>query len=79
MTTTKYYVTLRRESRTAWLAGPFDTGPEAVSKMQDAHEAACRIDPFAHFDSVGVTEVERKSGKPFPRGVINGMIGGGHT
>lgn len=48
-----FYVSLIRGSRTALLAGPFDTHPEAKEQERRAFNEACAVDPWAAFDAYG--------------------------
>lgn len=68
-----FYVTLRRDSRTAWLAGPFAEHKAAMDMVDAARRVAAEIDPFVDFDAVGTARVV--SGRPLRRGVLNSRLG----
>jgi len=58
-----YYVTMIRDRRTAWLAGPYSTHEDALRAVPEAKERALEIDPFHCFDWFGTAraETERKT------------------
>jgi hypothetical protein len=67
-----YYVTMLRGKRVAWLAGPFDTHKEALSKVDDAKREACRLDVWADFDAFGTASVPRYPWNP--KGKLNSIL-----
>lgn len=49
-----YYVTVRRDSRHAYLLGPFTNDhAAALSRVEEVRELANRLDPRSHFDAFG--------------------------
>lgn len=70
-----FYCTMKRGPRVAWLAGPFPTKEAADARVRDATNAACGVDPWAAFDSFGVTKVDRPGPDPLPPGVLNAKLG----
>lgn len=68
-----YYVSLRRDSRTALLAGPFETHTEALGAVASATEEAYRTDPRSHFDLHGTCSLPRNAGNPM--GKLNERLG----
>ena len=71
----KFYADIVRAGRVAYLAGPFDSEPEARAYAKPAWEAACAVDPRAHFDPYGVVGVELPEGRAFPPGRLNAALG----
>lgn len=69
-----YYVTLRRGSRTAWLAGPFATLPDAVRTVDAAVAEAERVDSMTAFDAHGTARLERPAGLTLPAGKLNDRL-----
>lgn len=65
--TKKFYCTMIRDTRVAWLLGPYDTLEDAEAHVREAREAAYAIDPRSHWDAFGVTGVTAGS---HPPGVI---------
>lgn len=53
----KFYCTMIRGQRVAWLMGPYDTKEEAEGHVQEAREGAYKADPRSHWDAFGVTGV----------------------
>lgn len=53
-----YYVTLKRDQRVAWLAGPFNRHGDALRIERAAVNEARRVDPWTHFDPHGTTRVK---------------------
>jgi hypothetical protein len=74
----KFYVTMIRAQRVAWLAGPFESKAEAEAQVPAAREAAIKISEWHHFDAFGVTKIERAADAPerpwFP-GKLNSALG----
>lgn len=67
-----YYVTMRRDNRTAWLAGPFATHAAALAMVDNARSIACQIDPWSDFDAFGTSSLARGTGVV---GKINSQLG----
>lgn len=65
---TGYYVTARRDSRTAWLLGPFATHGEAERAVEDGRRLMLERDARAHFDGFGVARLTTGNPDPLPRG-----------
>lgn len=70
--TKKFFVTIIRDKRVGWLAGPFDTHGEAESMVGRARAEAEKIDPFSHFDLFGTAHRIARSHRP---GVLNARLG----
>ena len=68
-----FYVTLQRDRRIAWLAGPFATHDEAIAMVDTARRAASEVDPWTDFDAVGTSSI--RSVDPLPQGKLNAMLG----
>jgi hypothetical protein len=64
-----YYVTLKRDTRTAWLLGPFAEHERAKAAVDAAFAKACQFDPRAHFDPIGTSSIT--SDRPLPAGKLN--------
>lgn len=73
--TEAFYVTVRRDSRTGFLLGPYVTHDEALANVARANAAACEIDPFCGFDDFGTARVVVREGRTPPSGVLNDHIG----
>ncbi len=67
-----FYVTMRRASRTAWLAGPFAEHGEALASVTAAKGAALDLDPRSHWDSFGTARLEAPT---LPPGRLNQILG----
>jgi hypothetical protein len=67
-----FYVTMNRDKRTAWLAGPFGTHAEALGLVYSAQVVACDLDPRSDFDSFGTASLPAGTG---PAGVLNSRLG----
>lgn len=65
--TKKFYVTMIRDTRVAYLLGPFVHHDDALAAVPFAREAAYRADPWSHFDAFGTTGVTMGN---HPRGVL---------
>jgi len=65
-----FYVSVRNDSRTGLLAGPFDTESEARALVEAAQTEAERIDPFAHFYAFGTCKAPTRKA-----GVLNAQLG----
>jgi hypothetical protein len=72
MSSVGYYAGLRRESRKAFLLGPYATRAEAEAVLAQAHERAIEIDPFCHFDEPGIFRLESPQ---LPEGRLNHVLG----
>ncbi len=68
-----YYVTMVRGKRVAWLAGPFGTHTEALTRVDDAKREACRLDAWADFDAFGTSSLPRDPRNP--KGKLNSHLG----
>jgi hypothetical protein len=68
-----YYVSLRRGSRTALLAGPFATHTEALAMVERATAEANRIDQWSWFDAFGTCSGPRLASNP--AGKLNEQLG----
>lgn len=66
-----FYAGLVRGKRKAFLLGPFLTKEDADRHVPRAREEAERIDPFCHFDSAGVFELEAAR---LPSGALNSRL-----
>ena len=64
-----YYVTMKRDRRTAWLLGPYETHAEALAKVERGRHLARSADPFADFDAFGTSRI--MSTGELPPGVLN--------
>lgn len=70
-----FYVTVRRGAQTGILAGPFHTSVAATAKVEDVRAEAVKVDPGAHFDGFGVSQVTPRAGQDFPVGKLNEAVG----
>lgn len=68
-----YYVSLVRGSRTALLAGPFETHAEALAMVDRATALANEVDPRSHFDPFGTVSLPRYPWNP--KGKLNLQLG----
>lgn len=68
-----YYVTVNRDGRVGWLAGPFATHTTAAACVDQAAREACTIDPWCDFDAFGVSSLPYNTGNPY--GVLNRRLG----
>jgi hypothetical protein len=68
-----YYVSLRRGSRTALLAGPFATHTEALAMVDTAVKLANELDQWAWFDPFGTMSLPRAANNPV--GKLNDRLG----
>lgn len=70
----RYYVTVVRGRRVAYLAGPFDEREIAEMHVTAARDVAIEVDPWAWFDAFGVTEIT--TGQTHPkRGTLMDALG----
>lgn len=67
---TGYYVTMKRDVRTAWLLGPYDTHREALDNVARGRGRARAADPFTDFDGFGTSSIT-STGR-LPAGILNG-------
>jgi hypothetical protein len=70
--TKKFYVTMVRDKRVAWLAGPFDKHEDALAHVEPARKAANEVDPWSEFDAFGTAHREAEQ---HPPGVLNRKLG----
>lgn len=68
-----YYVSLKRGTRTALLAGPFSTHTEALATVRRAADEAERVDPRAFWDAHGTCSLPRSTANPY--GKLNAALG----
>lgn len=66
---TGYYVTMKRDRRTAWLLGPYDTHREALDSVARGRALAQAADPFTDFDAFGTSSIT-STGR-LPAGILN--------
>ena len=66
-----HFVTIIRDSKVGVLAGPFEERKLAESYIDRARDEAIKVDPMAHFDSLGVSLIP---GRGHP-GVLNERLG----
>lgn len=66
---TRFYVTMKRDSRTAWLSGPYETHEEALARVEDVRERVSRLDLWTWFDAFGTSSITRE-GSVFPLGLL---------
>lgn len=64
-----YYVTMKRDTRTAWLLGPYETHTEALEDVARGRKLAGAVDPFADFDAFGTSSIT--SDDELPIGVLD--------
>lgn len=69
----RYYVTVKRDVRTGWLAGPYETHQEALDKVDVVSAIARKLDPWCDFDAFGTSSIERFV-NVFPVGVLNSHL-----
>jgi hypothetical protein len=74
--TSVFYVTVRRNSRSALLLGPFDTHDEALERVELGRRLAFEVDSFTAFDSFGTAKVTGSDHKP---GLLNELAEKGAT
>ena len=67
---TGYYVTMKRDTRTAWLLGPYDTHAEALDNIERGRRLAQDVDPFTDFDAFGTSSIT--SDGRLRAGILNG-------
>jgi hypothetical protein len=60
---------MKRDSRTAWLAGPFPSHELAQALTPLVRALAGKYDAFTHFDAFGTASIT--SDKPLEPGVLN--------
>lgn len=68
-----YYVSLRRGSRTALIAGPFETHTEALAMVEPATKLANELDGWTWFDAFGTCSGPRLPTNP--KGKLNSQLG----
>lgn len=66
-----HYVYIRNAGRTALLAGPFNSRPEAEKYTQRSLKLAEEIDAFAWDYEHGTLRAARRPGRPAPVGKFN--------
>lgn len=64
-----FYVTMKRDTRTAWLLGPFAEHQNALAAVDAARKKANEVDPRSFWDAFGTSSIE--SEKPLPPGKFN--------
>ena len=52
-----FYVTIRRDSRTGWLLGPYESHTEALDNVRIGREKANLADPYSFFDEFGTASL----------------------
>lgn len=57
-----YFVTMRRDKRTAFLLGPYTTHTEALANVSTGRDLARKVDPWADFDAFGTSSLPAGSG-----------------
>ncbi len=68
-----FYVTMRRDRRTAFLLGPHDTYDQAAERVPLGRRLATQADPRSAFDLFGVTHVVVEPGGQLPPGKLNDL------
>jgi hypothetical protein len=63
----RYYVTAKRDSKYAFLLGPFETHQEALDRVEDVRKVANRLDPWTEFDAFGTGSLGGLIGYPVGR------------
>jgi hypothetical protein len=71
-----FYVTIKRDSRTGVLLGPFATHELSLLYVDTGRELAIGLDRMATFDAFGTTRVSRPADgplhdRPLPAGRLN--------
>ena len=73
-----FYVTVIRNpgprQRVGLLLGPHATQAEAEEHLPAGRQAAVEVDPWAAFDSFGVTRLQMPAGRDLPAGVLNDRL-----
>lgn len=71
-----YYVTVKRDKRTGWLAGPYRAMCEAEALVSRCRQIACSLDPWCDFDAFGVSSIERDKAwlSDMPKGKLNHLL-----
>ena len=67
-----FYVTVKRGTKTGWLAGPFVTRDAAQAEVKRVQNVAAAIDPWTAFDAFGVSKMSLD--RRLPDGVLNGYV-----
>ena len=71
-----FYVTVKRDSQTGVLLGPYDSKAEAAANVERAKAECHKIDVMAHFYGYGTTRVRKvRPGAVLPVGLLNDRIG----
>lgn len=73
MSERKYYVTMLRDKRYAFLLGPFATHDEALALVNTAQAEAHKVDPWSDFDAFGTGSLSGLIG--YPTGRLNERLG----
>ena len=68
-----YYVTMQRDTKYAFLLGPFDQHAEALARVEEVRELAYRLDPRSHFDAFGTGRLSREL-IGVPKGRLNSYL-----
>ena len=66
-----YYVSMVDGARTALLAGPFKSHPQALALVAAVRELAYQIDPKSHWYAFGTLAMSRDYNKP---GLLNNRL-----
>lgn len=71
-----FYVTVKRDKRTGWLAGPYRAMEEAEARVAQCRQIASSVDPWTDFDAFGVSSIERDKAwfSDFPKGKLNHLL-----
>jgi hypothetical protein len=69
-----YYVTVIRNKRVGWLAGPFDCVEDAERRKSLCRRIASDIDPWTDFDAFGVTRLVIEGGGNLPEGKLQSHV-----
>lgn len=63
-----YYVTVKRDQRSRFLFGPFDTLEQAERNVERGSKLARGYDPWCEFDAFGTCKVTANT---LPTGIFN--------
>lgn len=68
-----YYVTVRRDMRTIFLAGPFNTHAEALAMAKVVRAEAIRVNSWTVFEVFGTVSLSHRPRNPL--GILNTPLG----
>jgi len=69
-----YYVTVIRDKKIGYLAGPYQNHQDAIDLVSVVREIATEIDPWCAFDTFGTVKQAPCNNGSFFTGVLNALI-----